>query len=40
VSRHVEVNNASPIMRQNNKGEQNLKPNGVNRKKVDWSELG
>jgi hypothetical protein len=39
VSRHVEVNNASPIMRQNNKDEQNLKPDGVNREKVDRSEL-
>jgi hypothetical protein len=35
MSRHVEVNNASTIMGQNNKHEQNLKPDAVDREKVD-----
>jgi hypothetical protein len=39
VGRHVEMQHAASIIGVNNKDEKNLKPDGVNREKVDRSEL-
>jgi hypothetical protein len=39
MSRHVEMDNASTIMHENDKDEQNFKPNRVYGEEVDRSEL-
>jgi hypothetical protein len=39
MSRNVEVHNAPSIMRKDDKYKQNLKPDGVDREKIDPNEL-
>ena len=39
MSRDVEVDNASSVMRQNDKDEENFKPNSVHSEEIDGSKL-
>jgi hypothetical protein len=39
MGRHVEVHNASSIMREDDKYKENLKPDGVDGEKIDRCEL-